>query len=835
MNVWDNNREATNAANLSCFQVAALLFGPVMFISALHSESMRKTNYVLKLKEPIYQTVYVNKNESSEPSDAIARKQERKFKTFRRLLHKVPPNEAFRAKFTKLQLSVDHRMLVSEKSVPVGLFRFLYQKIFLCKMRHSHPFKTCCAHSVCGSWVKKFLWFRLKDECECDDKTKKYISWERLGIGLGGLATLFMIPIPYYIRVLIFLNFELQELVDRGKAMEALGLHMESNHHIMHTFPPDHGFLVFVYLVYLGSFLLLVAFSIWNKERFEEIVFGALQDLRHISGMECGRLILAHLVLPLEKFGIVGGLVVGVIYWPIVIPICLVVAVIYCIPLFYLTGRFMIHHRPSFLYLKPKSPVVSKCGRYTPGWDKIHHLSDGATSFESALLLENISPRNVIDEAKTRAAYSYYHVDKDSFLKACVSFAIGICSIALMYSVLVLFADVFGFVIEVCVFTLMGAIVNAGSAARYLMLLFWILMYSTSCYNAVYESYMALNKNIFSCIKDKLGSDIREVTLLREEKQKNTAFKYFTPTELKGFAEDEEEIDTDSDEESDEETPRMKREEKLHICKETLDVEDDKIQWRLNCLLFFVDNKDVPRIPEELFRKICNIQAPGCPGPVYKSLLRATKQLMYMVVFMLFVMIIIMSFGNIYRISTTNQMLMTLAGGFVPFVVRFALKPAAFKVEMGTYSFEGKVHLIIRTFTQLWPAFDLTFNPAGDEEITPDDTKHKGDEGKPNGHGDVHTEPNNSSMQPLLPVPKIEPGDRPIDLYVSIGDCQNPPMLPGEDESTEHLGPHFSGPKSQRPISVNVDMLKGSVIFIDNDDDDDDGLSCHEHNSDTHV
>lgn len=93
----------------------------------------------------------------------------------------------------------------------------------------------------------------------------------------------------------------------------------------------------------------------------------------------------------------------------------------------------------------------------------------------------------------------------------------------------------------------------------------------------------------------------------------------------------------------------------------------------------------------------------------------ATKQLMYMIVFLAFVIAVVMIFGDAYKVSTTNQMLMTLAGGYLPFVVRFVMAPTKDEIYLNTYSFEGKVHNIIRNYNQVWPVFDLYSSGASRE------------------------------------------------------------------------------------------------------------------------
>jgi len=61
------------------------------------------------------------------------------------------------------------------------------------------------------------------------------------------------------------------------------------------------------------------------------------------------------------------------------------------------------------------------------------------------------------------------------------------------------------------------------------------------------------------------------------------------------------------------------------------------------------------------------------------------------VLFIGFVFVIVLSFGAVYKISSTNQTLATVVGGFLPMILRMFLAPPAPNVEMGTVSFKSKM------------------------------------------------------------------------------------------------------------------------------------------------
>ena len=162
----------------------------------------------------------------------------------------------------------------------------------------------------------------------------------------------------------------------------------------------------------------------------------------------------------------------------------------------------------------------------------------------------------------------------------------------------------------------------------------------------------------------------------------------------------------------------------------------------INDLILFMDNDDVPRIPSKLFDEVCQIRVPGSPGPVYLSLLKATIKFFFIIMFLGFVFIVVLSFGEVYRMSGTSQMLATMAGGFTPFIFSYILKPANPDPELGSVSFKSKLEEVIENFRQIWPMYDFIFDVndkrepsdsgSGPERDSNDDKKHKDKDKKKN-------------------------------------------------------------------------------------------------------
>jgi hypothetical protein len=157
--------------------------------------------------------------------------------------------------------------------------------------------------------------------------------------------------------------------------------------------------------------------------------------------------------------------------------------------------------------------------------------------------------------------------------------------------------------------------------------------------------------------------------------------------------------------------------------------------WTINDLVMFVDSEDMPRIPRKLFEMVCEIRVAGVPGPVFRGHIEAVTQLIKIILFVCFVFIIVLSFGAVYKVSTTNQMLATLLGGFLPMVLRTFLAPPAPDVELGTVSFRSKMDEVIKNFCQYWPIHDLPFQLIEEEE--PEVTSEENAEVGPPSAADV--------------------------------------------------------------------------------------------------
>ena len=138
-------------------------------------------------------------------------------------------------------------------------------------------------------------------------------------------------------------------------------------------------------------------------------------------------------------------------------------------------------------------------------------------------------------------------------------------------------------------------------------------------------------------------------------------------------------------------------------------VKDGKPMWSTSSLLMFLDRQDTPYTPEKFFYDAITLNYCGAPGPLYLQFLRAFWSFARILLFLFFVFVVVMAFGDAYSVSTTNQLLATVAGGFIPFLFRYVFAPAGGVPSLYTESvqFRAQFHQAINRFMQNWPVYDI--------------------------------------------------------------------------------------------------------------------------------
>lgn len=648
---------------------------------------------------------------------------------------------------TKLILAVDHRNLITRDNPPIGVFKYLYEHVFLGKMSRSEPFYTCCKTPLLRCFS---------------------VRWGQLGLLFGKFLSLCIFSLPLYIRLVTYYMFENQEVQSRKAALSRLNLTQKVTHDWFHYLTPSHtsySFFVIYGVIMLSSCILLMMRWLDNKH-FETIVIAAFNDMRNVKVFEAFRLLFTHILWPFATFGLLG-LFIAPFYWAVAVTFCLVLVIFYSVPTLYLVARLLcpdrawllerchhccIHMSHSTYW---RSPIITQLLKpidednvieiteeikkerdckenndLTSGFsEKIYQFRKdpqhvnitsplGSVRYEKSmedekkLFLHRISPKEVYsistentDDWKraTNHPEAQVAVIKDltprqKSLQSISHFAFEVtvrinCVILLLCSML-FFSEIVGFFAQVAIYTFMGTIVKVDSFGQFLIITLSLLLYCMAKCKRLYKEYADLNEKVFDLFSSRLDDAISELTSLTSDKQRNTAFKYLEKETLE-----------DSGPSS------------------FFSKEGGELRWHCKALVCFVDVTDTPRMPRLLFDLICQLEVPGSPGKLVLRVLDVIKDILFMVLFLAFVLFVVMMFRAVHVLTTTQQMLFTLAGSLLPFltiVSRISSATQGSGSHFNSYAFSGAINdILIRKYLEGWPVcgFVVT-NPSS----SPNDT-----------------------------------------------------------------------------------------------------------------
>ena len=83
---------------------------------------------------------------------------------------------------------------------------------------------------------------------------------------------------------------------------------------------------------------------------------------------------------------------------------------------------------------------------------------------------------------------------------------VGLLLVVLLWSVLLMYAETAGFLVELVAMTSLGLVLNPGSeAARRLVLVVWSVVYVVACYRSALGSYVDFSRAVFSTMKRRLA------------------------------------------------------------------------------------------------------------------------------------------------------------------------------------------------------------------------------------------------------------------------------------------------------------------------------------------
>ncbi|XP_067684811.1 uncharacterized protein [Haliotis asinina] len=525
----------------------------------------------------------------------------------------------------RIHFSVESRKLLAENCVPVSMTKMIYDNIFRCKIRSLDSLKPCCNAGLCN----------ITASCS------KAVTWYKCLKYFAKMILLCLLIIPWIIRLIVYYSYEADITEEKHQAARRLQAGLQFEGSFTHYLTPLHGMFVVMYIIASTDYLTYGCLTKTMKNRFKLILRKCLQGMREQSSSNVYGMAVALALVPCEKFGILGFLLVP-LYWLILMPVMLPILAVYTFPALNLTVRL-------FVFVCPD--VVKNC------------------------------LKKVFDFLKTKLDWkdTVMFKGKQRWSKriVCIHISIIIMCLSSFWSLTFLLMECISFFVEVAAYTLIGIIVNSDAALQYITVVFLIGVYAKTSFGRVHSKYLEYHNVIQEQLLSKKQDEMKKTARQDSDVQENTVFRIHN-------------LSTDA-----ENSPGIE-----------VEVKEGRIFWKTRGMLVFLNSLDQPFTPHKFFFETIDMNYFGCPGKLWQNTLTAFYDFMKIMVFIFFVLVVVLAFGT--QFSTTNQMLATLAGGFVPFVFQnfFMKGSGSFTIDTESIQFVAEFNNTIERYTQKWPIAD---------------------------------------------------------------------------------------------------------------------------------
>ena len=709
---------------LSAVRLFVLLFAPLLFQSWIYTGDLQSSvPYVVHLqKKHNIEVCMKHKSSAAEEKLSGIRRMAPEqtpciqsadtnvpMTKLRDCVTRNPTDFCFRTK--TMQIVVDHTKLMAQSAVPVNMITFFKEELIVCGIANRAWLRSCAAAGcLFGRWFKT-----QKDALESSKCPPQTPTWGTIFKLLSSIfVAVVLIPLPFHIRVGVYAYTEATEMLTREEAAAKLGF--DRPYYEMFWFGV-HWYTVvgFLYAVYLVTIAIYAFSHYWFYHQFDDIIQDCIYDLREVSYSNIYSMLLYHLVAPFKELGFLLGLILALPYYVVVMPLALCVAIFYGTPTLYMIGRLFYNFRPEALSkpiccLRKNNNALMENDTKTESADPAKQTFTFTTVYNLGIISPDtrLYPRLPVHRLKNRCDV----VIRRRFARVVLPLFISFVTILLMLSITLMYAEALRFFMHMLLLALAGLVLNAKHVMDYFIMIFWTFIYCVQSLKTVYSKYNQMSHKLFAYLKEHLKVKVADATRVPEKFQAFTAFKYFEADRLSAIKDgmrmymNPEDIHANLADTED----RLVRNERGNL------------EWNVHGLVFFVDTQDLPRIPRRLFWKICDgLRAPGCPGPLHQSIADAFKQVLYMWMFLFIIGVIIMSFHDVFDPTSNNQLLLTLAGGFLPLIIQ-QLIPSSPTVDLSEYSLKGKIEEILLNYRESWPVSDVDSGGYG-----ADDALHRND------------------------------------------------------------------------------------------------------------
>ena len=646
--------------------------------------------------------------------------------TIQSLNYEVP----YKIDFKAIHLRSKSDRLLPEHFVPVSFFSSLYDTFVKCKLQNNPAFWSCCAADVC-----------VKSPCNL------YMTWSRLAKRVTRFLTMIAAITPWILRVALYFYYEKEDLDMRRKSAEDRQLQIPFPGSYTLYLTPVHVIFICIYALLCLEFCVYGTLSKKMKEQFKFVLRKCFRDMREKDRGEIISLVVWLALRPCRKYGGLG-IFIGLLLWVLGSPFVIAILAFYLLPTLNITLRLLAH---LFVYLMSRDICSYFCCQ------KIREKLD---TFEKEIQMDITNSESL--ERNEKAL-------RTCFARAQQVFII-LFSIVSLFSIVFLLTEVVAVLVEIIIYTMMGVILNAAKTLSYVSLFFLLAVYANKCFGSVSKKFLALNEVLNSAILS-LGKPKCEEVMYLSPKPEVNVFDLHSVSLTEALIAHRYSDCLSEDDKQQDNMAFMLKTEACDDIKDPIKLThyyNGPPRWQVSRLVLFFSKFDVPQIPKSLLFRASQLSYSFLPGSVLINYLKAFVQLGIILIFLIFVLVVVLAFGDTYNISTSNQLLATVAGGLLPLLLqKLFRKHTTPVIDKDSISFRVFLHELLDTFKQSWPVYDIVTDgepvaliPANTEKsevIEKSDTEIAYE--KMNGNTDDHVGENgfNGEQVALIPVDKEKP------------------------------------------------------------------------------
>lgn len=629
-------------------QVVVILFSP-KFVPKKRRLSTDFVDYIHKPNNPLELNIVVVDTKTDIPDKEFLEAKmfpSTYLETLRMVVKECTSDVLYCLSISQVNIRVKASKILPDGYSPVRLVDFIKNLFIRCNKRNSKsPLKHCCNAKVLQSPCN----MQIKPQFSGRGKTFGCSTclWHKVLANVSRLVFLAILALPWIFRILFFYTFEETLVSLEINAFRKIALKRKFQWSLVLYFTPNHSLFIAIYVFVALGVICLSLFPSSSKRIFKRTIRWSVVKMTKANYADLFGLVLVILLWPFKRFGILG-LFIFVLFLVFALFVGLI-TLCYTLPIVNYTIRLLVN---LIYYMCP-----SEMKRFPAILTK--HLG----KFKAFCKTDIIVP---YEHEEKQPNASNHHVPLIFYT---ITFGL----------LLVLVFECIAFYIECGVYIFVGIILNSDRIMKFLALFVLIAWYAFDCFSSVSTRYETFAKVINSEIKEKVSDQAKKVAMRSQRDQTEQAFT--VPVKEKANK------------------PKMR----------VVVGSKRRLKWVAKNLLLFLDTSDIPHIPKDFFFKVADNGHFYSPGQVYILYLKACMKLVPILLFLCFVMLVVLAFGDARNISGTNQTLATLAGGFLPLAFKkcFLKSNTGPQIDKSNMAWIAKLEECITDYSARWPISDL--------------------------------------------------------------------------------------------------------------------------------